>query len=108
VGSAEHADAARARSLDDGRLTRSDDVLSRRIVSEVLIVRLEDEEYFGLSGVGARLWDLLGDGATMAELVATIADEYDVETAILERDVRAVLNQLCAADLLTRPPVEAP
>jgi hypothetical protein len=104
VGSAEHVDAARARSLDDGRLTRSGDVLSRRIGGEVLIVRLADEEYFGLSGVGARLWDLLGDGATIAELVATLADEYEVETAVLERDVRAVLSQLSAADLLRRPP----
>jgi hypothetical protein len=106
VGNAERIDAVGAGSIGRGRLTRAPNVLSRRIVHEVLILRLADEEYFGLAGVGARLWDLLSDGASTDELVATLGDEYEVEAEILRRDVEAILGQLVAADLLTRVPGE--
>jgi hypothetical protein len=82
------------------RLRISDDVLSRRVVDETLILRLEGEEYFTLEGVGNRIWDLLGQGTSLARMVAALSDQYEVDASQLEADVRAVLHHLLGSGLI--------
>jgi hypothetical protein len=92
-------------SVDDllggGRPLRiADDVLSRRIVDETLILRLEDEMYFSLEGVGSQIWGLLGQGASLDHIVEVLADRYEVDPSRLEADVRAVLANLLQSGLI--------
>ena len=84
----------------DRRLMIAPDVRSRRIADETVILRLDTEQYFGLSGVGSRLWELLGRGTDVDGAVHVLADEYEVDPALVRTDVHALLSNLMGSELV--------
>lgn len=70
------------------------DQAAAELAGEVLILSLQTGAYYGLSDVGARIWDLLGTSPRVSELCARIVSEYDVEPDRCSRDVLALLQAL--------------
>ena len=56
----------------------SADQLSTRLGDEIVILGLRDSVYYGLSEVGARIWDLIQTRRTLGEIVSVLLDEYEV------------------------------
>lgn len=56
----------------------TDDQLSTRLADEIVILGLRDGVYYGLSDVGARIWDLVQTRRTLNEIVGVLTEEYDV------------------------------
>jgi len=74
---------------------RRDDVLWRRSLDAVILMPVGADEPVTLPGTGASVWDLLAEPATLAELVATLADAYDrADPSVVEHDVRVLLAEL--------------
>ena len=48
----------------------TDDQLSTRLADEIVILGLRDSVYYGLSDVGARIWDLVQTRRTLGEIVS--------------------------------------
>ena len=88
-------------TIDDGTvLSIPDHVLSRKASGETVLLSLADEHYYGLDGVGSRLWELIAEGTTFGEAVATLSAEYDVEAGVLRTDLGALLAELDRSDLV--------
>lgn len=79
----------------------SDHAHSVRMDDQVIVADMRSGRYLGLDDVGARVWDLLGEGATRESIVQRLSAEYDVAGGVLERDVQRLLQ-----DLLRRRLVE--
>ncbi|MBA2665782.1 MAG: PqqD family protein [Trueperaceae bacterium] len=86
--------ATPARIATDTTLTISSDAVSTSTPGETVILDPASGKYFGLDGVGTRVWELLQTAPTYGTVVATIVDEYDVDADTCERDVRALLVDL--------------
>ncbi|MFZ4812310.1 MAG: PqqD family protein [Ilumatobacteraceae bacterium] len=73
-----------------------DHVLSRHVGDEAVLLSMESERYFALEGAGPRIWALLceKERASASDLVAVLSDEYEVDSAVLESDVLAMLASL--------------
>ena len=84
----------------DAKLTIPPQVMSRLVGGETVILDLESGMYFGLDGVGKRIWDSLSDGNTLAETAAVIAAEYDVDESRAESDLLAFTNELLERGLI--------
>lgn len=56
--------------------------------------------YFGLDPVGARLWQLLAEGRTVAEACEVLAGEYDASREQIESDVDLLVTELAANGLV--------
>jgi hypothetical protein len=74
-------------------------VASREQVScalggDVAILNLKNGVYYGLDPMGARIWNLLQQPRTLAELRDILINEYDVDAARLELDIQELLSQL--------------
>ena len=69
-------------------------VLSRMAADEAVVLNLESEEYYGLDGVGGRLWELVEEGITFGQAVSTLQGEYAVDRDRLTEDLRSVLGDL--------------
>lgn len=61
---------------------------------EGVVLLLDTGEYFALNAVGVRVWQLLQEERSFAELVAVLISEYDVSQERAERDLAAVLQEL--------------
>jgi hypothetical protein len=75
-------------------------VIAKMVGSEMVLLDYDRGIYYGLNGVGARVWQLLAGGATLDEVLDRLTDEYDVPRAALEADVAALLRDLQAKELV--------
>lgn len=73
---------------------RSPDVVSRVLDGEAVLLDLASGTYFGLNEVGTRVWELLEQPRTPAELRAALLAEFDVSEDVLARDLEELLGTL--------------
>jgi len=76
-------------------------VMARQVGDETVILDLGSGTYFGLDPVGARIWQLIGEGKTLGEICDTMLDEYDVSREALERDVVELADKLLEQKLIS-------
>lgn len=86
------------------RLTVPAQVMARQVGDETVILDLATGTYFGLDPVGARLWQLLGEDKTVADICETLFAEYEVSLEDLQRDVTSLLDELRARGLVSVAP----
>jgi hypothetical protein len=75
--------------------------VSTDLDDEVAILNLESGVYYGLSNVGASVWNLIGEPKTVGRIHEDILSEYDVAPERLYSDLIELLNQLADAGLVT-------
>lgn len=78
-----------------------DQVLARQIGGETVMLDLAQGTYFGLDPVGARIWQLLAEGKTLAEVCDAMMTEYDVTRDDIERDVARLAEELADRGLIS-------
>lgn len=76
-------------------------VMARQVGDEQVILDLANGTYFGLDPVGARIWQLLTDGQTLAEVCSTMLVEYEVTQETIEHDVLALVQTLVDRQLVS-------
>ena len=81
------------------------ELIHRNIIGEDIFIpigqtALERTGVFVMSPVGARIWELLGEGKDTAELVPLLLEEYEVEPEVLKADVGEFLTELSRLGLL--------
>lgn len=76
------------------RVAAAREQLSCVVEGEVVILNLADDVYYGLEGVGARVWALLEEPRTVAELRDAVSAEYEVDAATAEQDILDLLHDL--------------
>lgn len=78
----------------------SEDVLVQELPDgELVLLSLEDENYFGLDEVGGRCWAELASGARIGDIVERLGGEYDVEPGALTKDIMDLVQNLVDAGL---------
>lgn len=88
--------------LLDASYRPSPQAVESRVADELVLLHLGSETYFSLDPVGARMWDLLGEGLAPHAMCAAIVAEFEVELPRVVEDARGLL-----ADLLAHGLVEA-
>lgn len=84
----------------DTRLSIPPQVMSRLVGDETVLLDLASGMYFGLDGVGRRIWECLAEGKSLGETVAVIAAEYEVDEARAQADLVAFASDLVRRGLL--------
>lgn len=87
--------------MNQGRFTVPVDVVARTVGDETVILHLASGTYFGLDPVGARIWQLVTEGRSLADVCNTMAAEFDVERPALDADVSELVQKLQTKGLLT-------
>jgi hypothetical protein len=79
---------------------RTTDISARTIGGETIVLDLPNSQYFAITGVGSRVFELLGEDRTLDDLVTTIVAEFEVDEPTARRDVQAFVDRLHQARLL--------
>jgi len=78
-----------------------EDVVSRDLEGEAVILNLESGIYFGLDKVGTRIWSLLQEDGSLRRAFEAVQHEYDVAPEKLEGDLLRLVEELRAKGLLS-------
>ena len=82
------------------RARAAEGVLFRELEGEAVILSISGESYFGLDEVGTRMWQVLGEAPTIQVAYETLLAEYDVAEDQLRHDLRELLDDLVARELI--------
>lgn len=88
----------------EGRFLISDDVVHRELDGETIVLSLESGLYYGLNATGSRVWRLIEEGATTAEMIDRISREFAHPVDEVRADVDALLAALQTKGLVTAAP----
>jgi hypothetical protein len=93
-------DARSAALSAESRIVLSKDQVSCDLAGEAAIVNLKNGVYYGLDPVGARIWNLMRQPVTFAQIVDSLLHDYAIDRLTLEADVRLFVNQLADQGLV--------
>ena len=74
--------------------------MSRLVDDETVLLDLESGMYFGLDGVGKRIWESVADHKSLGDIAAIITAEYEVEEEQALKDVIEFASNLVERGLL--------
>ena len=77
-----------------------EDVVSRELDGEAVILNLDSGTYFGLDPVGTRIWSLLQKNGSLRETFEILRQEYEVTPNRLEEDLLRLVKELHTKGLL--------
>ncbi len=80
----------------------SEDVVSRPVGDETVIIDLNRETHFGVNRIGSMIWLELERGTPVPQIVAAIVDRFDVAPQQAATDVSALLDGLERCGLIAR------
>ncbi len=80
--------------------TAAPDVVIRDLDGEAVVLDLSTGTYFGLNDVGTRMWQLVEQHGTLAEVLDALAQEFDAPIERIEADFREFIALLVTRGLL--------
>jgi hypothetical protein len=98
-GNSEGADAVH-RIADTTIISRSPSVVTAEIDGEVVMMSIAQGQYFGLDDIGSDIWKRLDPPCAFADLIERLAADYDADRASIAADVRALLENMAADDVV--------
>ena len=84
----------------DARLKIPDQVVTRQVGDETVLLNLESGTYFGLDPVGSRFLELLQAEGALAAVIARMLEEFEVTEAQLEVDLLRLADEMLSSGLL--------
>ncbi len=82
------------------RLQRQQHILKQEAAGTVVLLNLDDGQYFALDEVGGRVWELCDGSRTVSEISAIIGQEYDAPAKTIEQDLAELMSDLANEDLV--------
>ncbi len=82
------------------QVTLAEGVLFQELAGEAVLLNLDSETYFGLDDVGTRMLQVLAASASIGEAQERLLAEYEVEPAVLQADLQALIGELAAHGLV--------
>ena len=79
---------------DTDILTRNSEILSSDMDGETVMMSVENSEYYSLSTVGTKIYDILSEDMSFSSLIDILTKEYNVDRAVCEKDTKEFLVEL--------------
>ena len=77
-----------------------DEVATRKVGEETILLNLNTGIYFGLGAVGSRFVELLENNGEIAAAHRVMLREFEVTAEVLETDLLRLAEEMCAKRLL--------
>jgi len=85
---------------DTDILTRNMDILSSDMDGETVMMSVENSEYYSLSTVGTKIYDILLKDMSFSNLIDILTKEYDVDRDVCEKDTKEFLEELMKKNII--------
>jgi hypothetical protein len=87
-------------SLQNCFRPREEEVASKVIDGEAIIINLANGVYYSMDKVGALVWDLLQAGHSLEQVISAVTSRFDVAREQAEPNVRDLVQELVQENLV--------
>jgi len=82
------------------KIRRNDELIAASVDGELVMLSVDRGQYFGVSGVGTRIWQWLEEPASPDELVERVCAEFDVDEETCRTEVNEFLAKMLSLELV--------
>jgi hypothetical protein len=91
--------------MNSEAFVRSRSVVAREVAGETLIVPIRGKvgdlaSIYTFNGTGSLIWKLLESPKTVADLVAAVSREFEIDPVVAEQDLAGFVNEMKAVGLV--------
>ena len=76
------------------------DVVARQLGESAVLIRLTTNRIYELNLTGARLWELVGSGATVGSILERLTEEFDAPPDTIRGEIEDLVRDLLAEGLV--------
>ena len=87
-------------SADSQHYQVVDGVLARPVDDTIVLFQPETERLLTLNACGARIWNLLTEGADVAQIIAQLAEEFEGPESMIQQQTVEFLAQLQGEEII--------
>lgn len=77
------------------------EIVGAVVDGDLLMMHPESGEYFAVTGVGLRVWELLSSPIRLDDIVSVLCDEFEVDSSTCNQDATAFLDALLELGLVS-------
>lgn len=82
-------------------IVRNPDLISTDMDGDTVMMSIESGEYYGINGVGSRIWELLDKPTTLSEITTIICSEFEVPDLVCQADAKLFIQTLIESGLVS-------
>jgi hypothetical protein len=86
--------------VDSTIISRSPSVLTAEVDGEVVMMSIQQGQYFGLDDIGSDIWKRIEPPCSFAALIDGLAADYDADRATILADVHSLLLRMAEQDVV--------
>lgn len=79
---------------------RANGLIASNIDGEIVMMSVEQGEYFGLDQIASRIWELIATPVRVDDLIKQLLVEYNCTESACESDVLELLNQCLKSKII--------
>jgi hypothetical protein len=91
---------AMADIVDSTIISRSPSVLTAQVDGEVVMMSIEQGQYFGLDDIGSDIWKRIEPPCSFAALIDGLTVDYEADRATILADVHNLLLRMAEQDVV--------
>jgi len=76
------------------KITIPSTVFVQKVDDEMVLLDMNSENYFGLDTIGTVMWHYLSETHSLAKMLSSMLEEYDVEEDVLRKDITTFVQDL--------------
>lgn len=81
-------------------IERTQGLLASELDNEIVMLNVQRGNYYGLSGVAKRVWELLDGPKSIGEVCQLLQAEFEVDADTCSRDVLVFVEQLIRENMV--------
>jgi hypothetical protein len=89
-------------NIDDAtRISRNPSILVAEVDAEIVMMGIQQGQYFGLDNIGSDIWKRIDPPCLFADLVDALTRDYNAERATIAADVSQLLRKMAAHNVVS-------
>jgi hypothetical protein len=81
-------------------IKRNPEMVTSNIDGEIVMMSIDQGEYYGLDEIGSRIWELLENPITLEQLINKLIEEFEVDEETCKSDTLDFLNQMLEKNIV--------
>ncbi|MDJ0707498.1 MAG: PqqD family peptide modification chaperone [Leptolyngbyaceae cyanobacterium MO_188.B28] len=84
----------------DTIVARNDTILFSDLDNRMMMMSIDNGEYYSLDAVASRIWTLLVNPLSVADMCVTLVAEYEVSLEMCQQDILAFMNEMSMLEIV--------
>jgi len=89
-------------SVENQKWRHAKYVAWRKVSDEAVILDMDTAVYYSLPDTGARIWELIGQGKSLQEIIQIMVEEYDATEREVRKDVEELILKFQKEKIIER------